>query len=364
LIKELKEILKDPKKILAIIKTELSELKEKYGDERKTKVMKRAVGEFSQEDLVANEETIISITEDGYVKRVAADTYRSQKRGGKGVIGGSIKEGDQVDKVLSAMTHDNLLFFTNTGKVFQVKVYEIPLSSRTAKGNSIVNFLQIGPDEKITSMIAIPKDSKAKYLIMQTVQGKIKKTSLTEFENVRRSGLITINLSKGDSLEWIMTTTGKDDVMVVTSHGQSIRFKETNVRSMGRTAAGVRAIKLKGDDQVISMSIIYKETVANAQLLIVTENGYGKKTNISKYKIQSRGGSGIKTAKLNAKTGKLISSHIILKDEVENDLIVSSNKGQIIRTLLKDIATLGRATQGVRVMRLKSGEKLAATTVL
>lgn len=364
LIKKLSAILKDPGKILTIIKEELSELKEKYGDERKTKALRKAVGEFSQEDLVANEETIISITEDGYIKRVSADTYRSQKRGGRGVIGGSIKEGDQADKVLSAMTHDNILFFTNSGKVFQMKVYEIPISSRTAKGNAVVNFLQIGPNEKITSLIAIPKDSAAKYMVMQTIDGRIKKTSLEEFENVRRSGLVAIKLGKEDSLEWVMTTTGDDDIIVVTSQGQSIRFKESNVRPMGRTAAGVRAIKLRPGDRVVSMNVADKKIFSEARLLIITENGYGKKTDIAKYKTQSRGGSGIKTAKITPKTGALISSHVILKNEEEADLVVSSNRGQIIRTSLKDIATLGRATQGVRIMRLKSGEKLAATTVL
>jgi DNA gyrase subunit A len=364
LIKKLEDILKNPEKIMAIIKDELLELKNKYGDERKTRVMKRAVEEFSQEDLIANEETIISLTEDGYIKRVSADTYRSQKRGGKGVIGGSIKEGDQVDKVLSAMTHDNLMFFTNTGKVFQVKVYEIPLSSRTAKGNAVVNFLQTGPGEKITSMIAIPKNSEAKFMAMQTVQGKIKKTSLKEFENVRRSGLVSISLGKGDSLEWVSTTTGKDDFIVVTSLGQAIRFKESDVRPMGRAAAGVRAIKLRKDDQVVSMNIVPKKTIADNQLLIITEKGFGKKTDISKYKVQSRGGSGIKTAKITPKTGNIISSHIIFKNDKEADLVVSSNRGQIIRTSLKDIATSGRATQGVRIMRLKNEEKLAATTVL
>jgi DNA gyrase subunit A len=364
LIKKLEDILKNPEKIMAIIKDELLELKNKYGDERKTRVMKRAVEEFSQEDLIANEETIISLTEDGYIKRVSADTYRSQKRGGKGVIGGSIKEGDQVDKVLSAMTHDNLMFFTNTGKVFQVKVYEIPLSSRTAKGNAVVNFLQTGPGEKITSMIAIPKNSEAKFMAMQTVQGKIKKTSLKEFENVRRSGLVSISLGKGDSLEWVSTTTGKDDFIVVTSLGQAIRFKESDVRPMGRAAAGVRAIKLRKDDRVVSMNIVPKETIADNQLLIITEKGFGKKTDISKYKVQSRGGSGIKTAKITPKTGNIISSHIIFKNDKEADLVVSSNRGQIIRTSLKDIATSGRATQGVRIMRLKNEEKLAATTVL
>ncbi len=365
LIKKLENILKSPKKILDIIKKELAELKEKYGDERKTKISKKAVGEFSQEDLVANEETIISITEDGYIKRVAENTYRSQKRGGKGVIGGSVKEGDEVDKVVTAMTHDNLLFFTNTGKVFQMKVYEIPLSSRTAKGNAIVNFLQIGPKEKITSLLAVSSEAQAKYLVMQTAKGKIKKTPLKEFDNVRRSGLIAINLSSEDSLGWVNTTAGSDEIMIVTAKGQSIRFLEKNVRPMGRSAAGVKAIRLKKEDQVVSMSIIRKEIIKDCQILIITEKGYGKRTDISKYKKQSRGGSGIKTANLTAKTGQITSSHIIEKEMIEKkDLIVSSSKGQIIRTALEDISLLGRATQGVRIMNLKNEEKLAATAVL
>lgn len=365
LIKKLESILKSPQKILNIIKKELSELKEKYGDERKTRIFKKAVDSFSQEDLIANEETIISMTEDGYIKRVAEDTYRSQRRGGKGVIGGNVKEGDEVDKVLAAMTHDNLLFFTDTGKVFQMKVYELPMSSRTAKGNAIVNFLQIGPKEKITSLIAIPVESKAQHLIMQTEKGKIKKTSLKEFENVRRSGLIAIKLNSDDSLGWVNTTAGDDEVVIVTTRGQSIRFSEKNVRPMGRSAAGVKAVKLKKEDLVVSMSVIKKEIVKDCQVLVITENGYGKRTDINKYKRQSRGGSGIKTANLTQKTGNIIASHIIEKEIIkEKDLIVSSNKGQIIRIALDNISLLGRATQGVRVMRLKKEEKLAASAVL
>lgn len=364
LIKELESILRDPKKILSIIKDELRSLTEKYGDERKTKVYKGGVGEFTQEDLIPNDEAIISMTEDGYIKRLTFDTFRSQKRGGKGVTGSNVKEGDAIDKVLSCMTHDNLLFFTNNGKVFQLKAYEIPVSTRIAKGQAIVNFLQIAPEEKITSILAVSKDSAAKFMVMQTVQGKIKKTPLDDFENVRRSGLIAIGLQNGDTLQWVDTSTGKDDIMLTTSDGQAIRFKETQVRPMGRVAAGVRAIKIKGKDQVIGMSIIGKDLDGPA-LLIMTENGYGKRTSVDKYKVQSRGGSGIKTANLTIKTGKLISAHIIQKTEVDEcDLMVSSNKGQIIRTPLKDIPVLGRATQGVRIMRLKSGEKLAATTVL
>lgn len=363
LIKKLEGILKSPKKILEIIKSELMELKDKFGDERKTKVYRNTAGDFSQEDLVANEEAIISLTEDGYIKRLAATTFKIQKRGGKGVIGGSVKEGDEVDQVLTAMTHDNLLFFTNTGKVFQMKIHELPVSSRTAKGNAVVNFLQVGPEEKITSLLAVSKDGDSKYMIMQTTQGKIKKTPITEFENVRKSGLIAISLVKGDSLEWVDVTNGRDEIVITTSKGQSIHFKESNVRAMGRTAAGVRAIKLKDEDRVVGMSII-KNNKKKTYLLIVTENGYGKKTLISKYKVQSRGGSGIKTAKITNKTGNLISSHILEEGDEEKDLIVSSSKGQTIRTSINSISELGRATQGVKIMKLNKEETLAAVAIL
>jgi DNA gyrase subunit A len=363
LIKELEAILGDPQKILNIIKEELINLKEKYGDKRKTRFVKGQVGEFSQEDLVANEETIISITEDGYIKRLSPDTFRTQKRGGKGVLGGAIKQGDAVDKVLSTMTHDDLLFFTNTGKVFKTKAYEIPVSSRTAKGNAIVNFLQISPEERITSVMAINKNTQAKNLVMQTTQGKIKKTPLKDFDNVRRTGLIAINLNENDSLGWVDTSQGEDEVVIVTRGGQSIRFSEKNVRPMGRSAAGVKAIKMKKDDEVVGMDILRK-TAEDPQLLVITEKGYGKKTPLKKYKAQSRGGSGIKTASLTQKTGKLISGHIIESADEKRDLIVSSDKGQIIRTSLENISLLGRSTQGVRIMRLKEGEKLAATTVV
>jgi DNA gyrase subunit A len=364
LIKELEEILNDPKKISSIIKNELTELKEKYSDERKTRIFKGAIGDFSQEDLVPNEEAMISLTEDGYIKRLGINTFKKQKRGGKGVIGAAIKEGDAIDKVNSVMTHDNLLFFTNTGKVFQLKAYEIPESSRTAKGQAIVNFIQIAPDEKITTVLPISKDSDAKFMIMQTQQGKIKKTPLEDFENVRRSGLIAIVLQKGDALRWAGTTSGKDDIILATLSGQSIRFRESHVRPMGRSAAGVRAIKLKSEDSVVSMSVIRKD-FSKPEYLVVTENGYGKRTPLDKYKSQSRGGSGIKTANITPKTGKIMSAHVICEEDLEqSDLIASSDKGQIIRTSTKDISSLGRSTQGVRIMRLKSGEKLAATAVL
>ena len=363
LIAELEDLLKSPKKILGVIKKELQEIKEKFGDERKTRIVKSAVGEFKQEDLIPNEETIIVLTEDDYIKRMPPSLYRVQKRGGKGVIGATTKEGDTIDKVVSAMTHDDLFFFTNSGKVFQSKAYEIPVSSRTAKGQAIVNFLQVAPGEKITAIISTGKDSEAKYLFMATKSGTVKKSAISDFEKVRRSGLIAINLPKGDELRWISPTTGRDEVIVTTSGGQAIHFKETDVRPMGRGAAGVRGIRLKKDDEVVGMDIVLKGQKGN-QLLVFTQNGFGKRSDLKGYKIQKRGGSGIKTARITPKTGKLVSAHIVNIDELEADLICSSAKGQIIRVPLDSVPALGRATQGVRVMRFNADDKIAATTVL
>lgn len=363
LIKNLKSILADPQKILATIKDELAELKAKYGTPRRTAIAKNAVGDFSQEDLIPNEETMISLTQDGYIKRLPPETFRVQKRGGKGVIGGNIKENDSIDKVLTAMTHDDLYFFTNNGKVFSLKTYEIPVSSRTAKGQAIVNFLQISPDEKITAIAKGRKKDAYRYLVMQTVQGKIKKTPLKDFEKVRRSGLIAINLNKDDSLQWVRPTSGQDDIILATASGQAIRFSEKQVRSMGRAAAGVKGIKLKKNDRVIGMDVI-PATAEFPQYLVISENGYGKRTALKQYKKQSRGGIGIKTMKITAKTGHIVSAFILDKTELELDLITSSDRGQIIRTCVAEIPILGRATQGVRVMRLKTGEKVAAGTLI
>lgn len=363
LIKNLKSILADPQKILATIKDELAELKAKYGTPRRTAIAKNAVSDFSQEDLIPNEETMISLTQDGYIKRLPPETFRVQKRGGKGVIGGNIKENDSIDKVLTAMTHDDLYFFTNNGKVFSLKTYEIPVSSRTAKGQAIVNFLQISPDEKITAIAKGRKKDAYRYLVMQTVQGKIKKTPLKDFEKVRRSGLIAINLNKDDSLQWVRPTSGQDDIILATASGQAIRFSEKQVRSMGRAAAGVKGIKLKKNDRVIGMDVI-PATAEFPQYLVISENGYGKRTALKQYKKQSRGGIGIKTMKITAKTGHIVSAFILDKTELELDLITSSDRGQIIRTCVAEIPILGRATQGVRVMRLKTGEKVAAGTLI
>jgi len=363
LIKELEAILKSVTKILAIVKDELLRVKEKFGDERRTKVIKSGVGEFKQEDLIPNEEAIITITEQGYIKRMDPTVYKVQKRGGKGVIGAVTKEEDGIKKVLAVMTHDDLLFFTDSGKVFQTKAYEIPPSSRIAKGQSVVNFLQLSQEETVTAIIPFNKEDGFKYFLMTTEMGTVKKTPMEDFDNVRRSGLIAINLTKGDTLKWVEATTGEDEITVTTSKGQAIRFKEKDVRPMGRSATGVRGIKLRKDDKVVGMDAVFKNQKGN-QLLIITENGYGKRSDLKAYKIQKRGGSGIKTANVTSKTGSVVGANIVNVDEMEEDLILSSEKGQIIRIPLNSVPVLGRATQGVRVMRPSAGDKVSATTVL
>jgi DNA gyrase subunit A len=363
LIKQLEAILASEKRQKQIIKDELIELTEKFGDARKTKVFKSAVGEFKQEDLVANEEAIITMTTDGYIKRMNPSVYRVQKRGGKGVIGATTKEDATVHTMLSVMTHDNLFFFTNTGKVYQTKAYEIPESTRTAKGNAIMNFLQLAQNEEITAIIPFNKDDNYKFLFMATQSGVVKKVKIKDFDNVRRNGLIAIKLHPQDRLNWVKATTGTDDVVLVTTYGQSIRFKEANVRAMGRSASGVRGIKLKKDDLVVGMDVMFAKQ-KGTELFILTEHGYGKKTKMTQYKTQRRGGSGIKTAKVTQKTGTIVAGYIVNADDTDSDVIITTAKGQIIRTPLSAISSLSRATQGVRIMRPKADDKLSAATVL
>ncbi len=354
LIAYLEDLLRHKKKILALVKTELIEVKEKFGDERRTRVVKGSIGEFKQEDLIPNEEAIITLTDDGYIKRMNPSVYRVQKRGGKGVIGATTKEEDKIAKVLTIATHDNLMFFTDTGKVFQTKAYEIPESTRTAKGQAIVNFLQLSNEEKITAMIALGKDDASKFLFMTTTDGTVKKSKLEEFANVRRSGLIAINLEKGDTLNWVAPTT---------ETGQAIRFKESDVRPMGRSAAGVRGIKLRTGDHVVAMDVVEKGG-KDRELLILSENGFGKRSDLKHYKIQKRGGSGIKTMNVTAKTGKLVGAHITSEIDAELDMLVTSEKGIIIRVPFASVPLLSRVTQGVRVMRPQAGDRVSAFTLL
>src|SRR3989339_26265 len=352
LIKELEEILKSPKKVQKVIEGELAEVKEKYGDERRTKVFKSPVGEFSEEDLVPEEESIITLTEDGYIKRMNPKAYRAQHRGGKGVTGMTTREEDDVKYFLSASTHDSILFFTDTGRVFLSKAYEIPAGSRTARGQAIVNILQLTPQEKVTAMLPLKKGKEKKegYLAMATAFGVIKKTPIEDFENVRRSGLIAVKLQNGDQLGWASLSSGKDEILLSSQAGQVIRFKEKDIRPMGRAAAGIRGMRLKKGNLLVGMNIIRE---ADGKLLIVAENGYGKTTDLKHFKVQKRGGSGIKAAKVTPKTGKIIAVEVLSKES--EDLIAISTKGQVIRTPLKSIPNLGRATQGVRIMKMDAG---------
>jgi len=364
LIAELESVLKSDKKILAIIKKEVLELKDKYGDARRTAIVKNAVGTFSAEDLIPEESAIIVVTKSGYVKRIPPDTYRSQTRGGKGVIGQTLKEEDVVDKLITTNTHDDILFFTNKGRVFQTKVYELPEGSRVSRGQALVNFLQLGAGEYATAVLTLNKKDSAKFLVMATRNGLIKKVPREEFAKVRRSGMIAISLKGEDELKWVESSDGDDQIMLSTENGQAIRFSEKDVRPMGRPAAGVTGMRLKKDDKIISMDIIRKAAdIKNLAVLVVTENGLGKKTDLTFYKLQKRAGSGIKTLKVTPKTGKIVSMYILNKDE-EHDLVIISRAGQTIRTPLNAVSTLGRATQGVRVMRLDDGDKVASATII
>ncbi len=379
IIKELTTILKSPEKIRSIIKNELSELKEKFGDKRKTKVIKQKLGEISEIDLVPLEDTIVTLTTGGYIKRINPATYKIQKRGGKGIMGMKTMQEDIVEHFLVASTHDNLMFFTDSGKVFQTQVYEIPEGTRVARGRGLLNFLELSNGEKVLSLVPVQKGGKQetngneKYLVMVTKNGRIKKTSLDEFENVRKSGIIAIKLETGDLLKKIVKTSGEDDIILVTKQGNSIRFKEKDIRPMGRSAAGVKGIRLKKGDEVIGMDIIEKsmnteedqnKKKTKKYLLVVMENGYGKRTEISQYKIQGRGGSGVKTANITSKTGNIVLSFVLSDSAGEEDLIVISQKGQVIRTSTNSISQLGRATQGIRIMKLDAGDKVASGSCL
>lgn len=364
LIAKLEDILAHPKKILGIVKDETIEMRDKYGDERRTQVIKHAVGTFAAEDLIPENQMIVTITKSGYVKRLLPDTYKQQSRGGKGVIGQSLKEEDVVEKLISANTHDDILFFTNKGRVFQTKVYELPEGSRTSKGQALVNFLQLGNGETTTAVLTLSKKDSAKFLVMATKKGLIKKVAREEFAKVRRSGMIAIGIKDGDELKWVETTAGDDQVMLSTENGQAIRFNEKDVRPMGRTAAGVTGMRVKKDDNIISMDVIRKDLdVKTQEVLVITELGLGKKTPLADYKIQKRSGSGIKTVKITPKTGKIVAMYILDAKE-EHDLVIISRQGQTIRTALNAISTLGRATQGVRVMKLDTGDSVASATII
>jgi DNA gyrase subunit A len=304
------------------------------------------------------------ITSDGYIKRLSPDTFKKQQRGGKGVIGLTTKEEDSVSEIFMTNTHADILFFTTRGRVFQLKAYEIPQATRTAKGQAIVNFLQLGPDEKLSATLGVRDLAKYKFLVMVTKQGVIKKTDIEDFSNVRRSGLIALKIKPGDELMWVMPSTGKDEIMLTADDGQAIRFQEDDVRPMGRTAAGVRGMKLRKTATIAGMGVISPELAKQTQLLVIMGNGYGKRTDVGQYKVQNRGGSGVKTANITTKTGPIVMAIIVDTQADEgHDLVIISTKGQVIRLPLKSVSVLGRATQGVRLMKFKAaGDSVASVT--
>ncbi|MCH8741408.1 DNA gyrase subunit A [Patescibacteria group bacterium] len=373
-IKELTVILKSPQKIKDVVKKELKELKENFGDERRTKVYIQKIDELSLEDLIPQEEVVLTLTKGGYIKRINPGIYKIQKRGGRGLLGMKTVGDDIVEHFLSADTHDKLLFFTDSGKVFRTMVYEIPEGTRVARGRGLLNFLEISPKDKVLSLISLGKEDTGlgiEYLAMVTKNGIIKKTALKDFENVRKSGLLAITLKKGDSLKQVGKSAKADELILITKKGKSIRFQGKEVREMGRQAAGVKGISLRKDDEVVGMAVIRstkyevgrnKEKRSSDFLLVLSENGFGKRTAIKEYRLQSRGGSGTKTANINPKTGDLVSAHLLTGEE--EDLIVISQRGQVIKSKIASIPILGRSTQGVKIMKLEEGDRVASAACI
>jgi DNA gyrase subunit A len=362
LIEELRALLKSEKKLMDLIKKEIREVVEKYGDDRRTKIVKGGATILSAEDLVADDESVLVLTSGGYIKRTNPSEYRRQKRGGVGVVDLDTKEEDFVTQFLTASAHSDLLFFSDRGKAYQLKMYELPEGKRATKGKSIMNFLSLEQGEQITSILSMPKEKKAAddlSLLMATKNGTVKRVAASNFKEVRRSGLIAIGLDKDDSLISAEFVRKGDDALLVTAKGQSIRFAADDVREMGRQAAGVRGMKLGSADSIVGAGVIPKGS-KDAELLVVSSTGYGKKTKLSEYKTQGRGGSGIKTMSITAKTKQLVGGYVLLKD---GELVAMSKKSQTIRTGLDEIPTLSRATQGVRVMKMRDGDEVASFVV-
>lgn len=358
LIAKLEKILSSEANILKVIKEELVEIKEKYGDDRRTQIVQSALGKFSEEDLVPNEEVLVTLTYGNYIKRMPSDTYKSQGRGGKGIMGMATKEEDVVEHLLQTKNHNMLLFFTSRGRAFKLKAYEVPAASRTAKGQAIVNLINLSPDERITSLIDLGDTKSHKYLFMATKNGTVKKTKIDEYANVRASGLIAIKLDAGDELKWVKKTSGDNDIIISTAMAQAIRFRETDVRPMGRATRGVRAIRLRANDSVVGMDVLDD----NGDILVIMENGYGKITKTAQFARHNRGGVGIRAGVVNSKTGKAVDVRVL--DKIDSDLLVISRQGQVIRLGLKGIPVIGRSTQGVRIMRMREGDTVASIAIL
>ncbi|MDP1689864.1 MAG: DNA gyrase subunit A [bacterium] len=365
LIEKLKKILSSAKNILAVVKAEIMELAEKYGDDRRTKIVRGGVQNISVEDLVPDEESMLVLTQGGYVKRTNPSEYKVQKRGGIGVVDIATKEEDIVTHFLVASAHSDLLFFTDFGKVYQLKMYEIPEGKRATKGKSIMNFLQLAGEESVTSVLAVPKGAAldASSVVFVTEEGSTKRVAARAFADVRRSGIIAINLKKGDRLVSAHLSAEGDTVSIVTAKGQSIRFEVEDVREMGRTAGGVRGMSVKKGDKVVSAEVIPSEA-RDTSLLVIMSKGYGKRTKMSEYKVQGRGGSGIKTASVTPKTGEVIGAKVVSGNLEGEELVVVSKKGHVIRTSVSSISILSRATQGVRIMKMREGDSIASMVAL
>lgn len=363
-IAEYEAILADEQKILNIIKDELAEMKEKYGDPRRTKIVNHELGKMSDEDVIPEEDAVILLTNENYIKRTPMADYRRQNRGGKGKRGVTTKESDAVDQLITTSTHDFLSFFTNKGRVFRLRAYDVPASSLQAKGVAVVNLLSLQPDEKVTSIIRYSKDeaeANEGYLFMATTNGTIKKTLAKEYENIRTNGLIAIKLDDGDELRWVRRTNGQDDIIMSTAFGQAIRFNEADARPMGRSARGVRGLRLRPGDRVVGMDVVEPNT-KEQQLLVMSEKGYGKMTKVANFPLHKRGGVGIKAAVVTAKTGNIMTVRSLAEDISE--ILAISAGGQTIRIALSDIPTLGRTTQGVRIMRLDEGDSVASVGLI
>lgn len=370
-IKNLTTLLVTPGKIIETISHELVELKTKYADERRTKIIKSSLKQFSDEDLEPEEACLVTMTATGYIKRMPMNTYRAQRRGGKGVTGMATKDEDEVNRIFSTNTHDTLFIFTDKGRVFRLKVYELPQSSRQAKGQAIINLINIGSDEKIQSVLNLAKDELDKgYLLMVTQKGVIKKTATSLYANIRTNGIIAIKLDAGDQLVWVKQTTGKNHILLVSHNGMSVRFNETDARPIGRSSRGIRGIRLNPNDYVVGMAVFnpQRKKVKGKRkffqdLLVVMEKGLGKRTDIYEYPLQKRGGKGVKVSQVTDKTGKVVSAHMVT--EMIETLLLTSKKAQVIKLPLKNIKRIGRSTQGVILMRFaKAADSVAAVALL
>ena len=359
LINKLEDILSDEKKILKIVRDEVLEIQKQYGDERRTKVIPTELGKMSDEDLIPDEQVVVTITAGNYIKRSPIADYKKQGRGGKGRRGMITKEEDVIDHVVNASTHDYLLFFTNEGRLFRLKAYEVPASNLSTKGVALVNLLQMKPDEVVSSVINVSKQDKVNNLIMCTKRGVVKKTAFEQYKNVRSSGLIAIKLDEGDELKWIRMTSGENEIVISTSLGQAIRFHEKDVRPMGRGARGVRGIRLRPNDQVVGMDIVEE----GSSIFVISQNGYGKRTKVAQFTSHARGGVGIRSAIVNDKTGKLIGVKTLSGDDTQEVILISAS-GQTIRLGLKDIPEISRATQGVIIMRLNGNDKVVSMALV